>query len=62
MKRAPKTKQIVVRFDNQSYNKISDFAETEHRNLGEFVRHAALYYIENFDKMKNSLIEKKIED
>ena len=59
MKRVPKTKQIVVRFDNHSYDKISDFANTEHRNLGEFVRHAALYYIENFDRTKNFLSEKR---
>jgi uncharacterized protein (DUF1778 family) len=58
MKKETKTKQIVVRFDNHSYDKISDFAETEHRNLGEFVRHAALYYIENFDKPKTFLSEK----
>jgi len=59
MKKEPKTKQIVVRFDNRSYDKISEFAETDHRNLGEFVRHAALYYIENFDRIKNLLSEKR---
>jgi len=59
MKREVKTKQIVVRFDDRSYDKISDFAETEHRNLGEFVRHAALYYIENFDKTKEAFTEQR---
>ena len=50
MKANTKVKQIVVRFDQQSYDKISEHAEIEHRGLGEFVRHAALYYIENCDK------------
>ena len=50
MKKANKTKQIVVRFDDHSHGKISAFAETEHRGIGEFVRHAALYYIEQIEK------------
>jgi len=50
MPKEAKTKQIVVRFDNHSYEKISDYAEKEHRGLGEFVRHATLAYIENLDK------------
>jgi len=49
MKKPTKTKQIVVRFDNPSYDKISVYAEKEHRGLGEFVRHAALFYIEQLD-------------
>jgi len=53
-----KIKQIVVRFDERSYNKINEYAKTEHRGLGEFVRHAALYYIENFDRAKSDLTEK----
>jgi len=53
MKTEIKTKQIVVRFDNQSYDRISDFAQKEHRGLGEFVRHATLYYIERFDTGKS---------
>jgi len=52
MEREAKIKQIVVRFDNPSYDKINVFAKREHRGLGEFVRHAALHYIENFDKTK----------
>ena len=55
MKPKTKVKQIVVRFDQPSYDKISERAETEHRGLGEFVRHAALYYIEHFDKAKAGL-------
>ena len=47
MKKEAKAKQIVVRFDNLSYNKISTYAEMEHRGLGEFVRHAVLVYIED---------------
>ena len=50
MKKGVKTKQIVVRFDNNSYERISEYAEWEHRGLGEFVRHAALIYIKQFDK------------
>jgi hypothetical protein len=53
MKNETKSKQIVIRFDNHSYNKISDYAKIEHRGIGEFVRHAALYYIENFDFVIN---------
>ena len=46
MKKATKEKQIVVRFDKTSYDTISEHARLEHRGLGEFVRHAALVYIE----------------
>jgi len=55
VKKEAKIKQIVVRFDKPSYDKISEHAKLEHRGLGEFVRHAALYYIENrkFSKNKN---------
>ena len=49
MKAETKTKQIVVRFDNPSYESISDYAQIEHRGLGEFVRHAALIYIERLE-------------
>ena len=52
MKRETKTKQIVVRFENSAYDKISSYAETEHRGLGEFVRHAVLVYVENQDEAK----------
>ena len=47
-----KTKQIVVRFDIPSYNKIVKRAEKEHRGFGEFVRHAVLVYIENAEVHK----------
>ena len=53
MKPATKVKQIVIRFDQKSYEKISAYAETEHRGIGEFVRHAALDYIERLDAQKN---------
>ena len=52
MKEETKTKQIVIRFDSHSYDKIKECAEIEHRGLGEFVRHAALDYIEKFNKTK----------
>ena len=47
-----KTKQIVIRFDSHSYEKIKEYAEIEHRGLGEFVRHATLDYIEKNSKIK----------
>ena len=50
MENKTKTKQIAVRFDSSSYEKIRLCAEKEHRGLGEFVRHATLYYIEHVDK------------
>ena len=52
MKPATKVKQIVVRFDQHSYDKISKHAEIEHRTLGEFVRHAALDYIDKLSPRK----------
>ena len=54
IKKETKTKQIVVRFDERSYDIINSFAEAEHRGLGEFVRHTALFYIEHFDKRKET--------
>ena len=54
MKKEAKTKQIVVRFDVPSYNKISEYAEIEHRGLGEFVRHAVLVYIKDCDAKNKS--------
>ena len=59
MKKETKSKQIVVRFDNPSYDKISAYAEKEHRGLGEFVRHTALFYIEHFDQMEKSATDKE---
>ena len=47
-KKSTKCKQIVIRFDEDTYTQISEYAEIEHRGLGEFVRHAALCYIEQF--------------
>ena len=45
----PKVKQIVVRFDQRSYDLINEHAITEHRGIGEFVRHATLDYIERIE-------------
>jgi len=50
MKPKTKTMQIFIRFDEESYQKISEYAKKEHRGLGEFVRHAALFYIESFNE------------
>ena len=57
MKAETKTKQIVIRFDNPSYEKISDYAMIEHRGLGEFVRHAALIYVERLEAEKESQVK-----
>ena len=54
-----KNKQIVIRFDSNSYNKIKERAEIEHRGLGELVRHAALEYIEKCPKIKSVANERK---
>ena len=48
--RDTKIKQIAVRFDQQSYDKIKAYAETEHRGFGEFIRHATLDYVEKLEK------------
>ena len=55
MKENAKVKQIVVRFDQQSYDRICARADVEHRGLGEFVRHAALHYIESEAQYKEPL-------
>jgi len=52
MKKGTKARQIVVRFDIPSYDKIGVLADCEHRGLGEFVRHAVLDYIERSDKQR----------
>ena len=59
MKKEAKIKQIVIRFDNHSYNRIKECAENEHRGMGEFVRHVTLDYIENFYKQKNNTQERR---
>ena len=61
MKTETKPKQVVVRFDIPSYEKITEYAAAEHRGFGDFVRHATLYYIEKLDKTKNAVSEKKEE-
>jgi uncharacterized protein (DUF1778 family) len=53
MKTPTKVKQIVVRFDEHYFDLISAHAETEHRGVGEFIRHAALHYIERLDRENN---------
>ena len=59
MKKETKVKQIVIRFDNHSYERIKECAEIEHRGLGEFVRHATLDYIESFEKNKSGSNERR---
>ena len=52
MKKGTKARQIAVRFDDLSYEKIFKCAKEEHRGLGELVRHAVLVYVEQSDKEK----------
>jgi len=59
MKKSTKAKQIVVKFDELSYTKIGEYAEIEHRGLGEFVRHAVLVYIDKYGKYKEDFSEQK---
>ena len=58
MKRGTKGRTIVARFDDNAYEKISNYATIEHRGLGEFVRHATLFYIERLDREQESASEK----
>ena len=58
MRKESKVKQIVVRFDERSYQRIKEYAITEHRGFGDFVRHATLHYIENYDKTHEEKTEK----
>jgi len=58
MKKGIKAKQIVVRFDTDSYDKICEYADMEHRGLGEFVRHATLFYVEQFCKEKEVIVHR----
>ncbi|MCL2562618.1 MAG: hypothetical protein FWE08_01090 [Oscillospiraceae bacterium] len=58
MQRGTKAKQIVARFDEHAYAKISHYAANEHRGLGEFVRHAVLVYIEDLEREKKLPSEK----
>ena len=55
MKKNAKVKQIVIRFDANSYERIGECAEIEHRGLGEFVRHATLEYIDKFAQTRTPL-------
>ena len=54
MNGGPKARQIVVRFDVPSFEKIRMRAYIEHRGLGEFVRHAVLVYIQELEKEKEA--------
>jgi hypothetical protein len=37
---------------------VGEFAKTEHRTMGEFIRHIPLQYIENYEKTQAALVEK----
>jgi len=59
MKKGTKAKQIAVRFDLHSYEKINNHAALEHRGLGEFVRHAVLFYMEYFENQEKDFDTKR---
>jgi len=59
MKKESKAKQIAIRFDAHSYEKISECAKKEHRSLGAFVRHATLFYIEKLFEEGNITFDGK---
>ena len=48
-----KSKQILVKVDIPSYDKIHDWAIVEHRGLVDFIRHTVLVYIEQCSMNKN---------
>jgi len=54
MSNETKLKQVIVRFDGSSYDKIGEYAEKEHRNRSEFVRHVVLSHIEFLEKKKET--------
>jgi hypothetical protein len=54
MKKEKKSKQIIVKLDDLSYEKIFNQAKTEHRCISEFVRHTTICYIENLSKTKST--------
>lgn len=60
MKEKANVKQIAVRFDRDSYDKIVAYSKLEHRGLGEFVRHATLTYVENYEKEGESSKRKEV--
>ena len=64
MGQSDKIKRIVIRFDSDTYAQISEYAEIEHKDLGEFVRYATLYYIKRFGKSmkRQALKSKKLDD
>ena len=54
MSNETKLKQVIVRFDSSSYDKIGEYAEKEHRNRSEFDRHIVLSHIEHLEKEKET--------
>ena len=50
-----KIKQIVIRFDEESYEKVKERAMAEHRGLGEYIRHITLSHIERLEELKGEI-------
>ena len=55
MKREMQIKEITIKLDSRSYEKLSRCAEVEHIDLESFTRHIILFYI------KNSIDEKSLD-
>ena len=50
MKKEPKIKEIVVKLDDNCYERINRCADTEHIELESFAGHIILHYINNCTK------------
>ena len=47
-----KTKSITIRVNEETYQKIVLQANSEHREVSEFIRHAIITYLEKIDDVK----------
>ena len=52
MNKKKKSNSITIRIDDELYEKIKIQAETEHREISEFVRHTIQIYIEKIEDVK----------
>lgn len=47
-----KTKSITIRVNEDTYQKIVLQANSEHREVSEFIRHTIITYLEKIDDVK----------
>ena len=50
MEKLKKIKQIAVRFDNETYEKIERCSQAEHRDVSALIRHIVMEYVEKARK------------